>query len=142
MVKFSAEAFGVSYGGGRPPPDPNPVKWYAAKFRLTAGATSEEGIHLKKILFEVMTKMRHADDATTFKDAQGEEVQLSEWETIKPGDFNHRFSVVTRGGKKPEAILGFEVRASVPAVNIRKSIIGFSKQHKVFFYDSRTKAAG
>ena len=138
MVNLPASTSGTHHDGMGPSPAPNIVKNFSAKFRLTAVETGKEGIHLQKILFDVMTKMRQVDDAIVFKDIHGKDVKLTEWETIKPGDFNFRFGVVTHGGKKPEAMLGFEARASMSANIIRRQIFKFLQQNKIFLRTHHT----
>ena len=56
MVNLPASTLGTHHDGMGPSPAPNIVKNFSAKFRLTAVETGKEGIHLQKILFDVIEK--------------------------------------------------------------------------------------
>ena len=103
------------------------AKMLTYKVRVHFHAKTGNEFNIRMSLHSSMRSMVDLDKTTNFKDALGKEVSLSTFDYDQER-FKEAFSLVTKGGKSPEAIAGFEINSMRTWSSYRNNLFATSKR--------------
>ena len=118
------------------------AKMLTHKVRVHFVAKANKELNIRMTLHALMRRMVDAEKSTTFKDILGNEINLSTFD-YDLEKFKEAFGLVSNGGKKPQAVVGFEINSprtwSSYRYNMFETLKGYNawlKPHKLETWNS------
>ena len=122
---MTTATFGGFSSAARVDTDNLKAKRLSHKVRVHFVVKSNKELNIRMTLHALMRRMVDVEKSTTFKDILGNEINLSTFD-YDLEKFKEAFGLVSNGGKKPQAAVGFEINSprAWPSYRCNKTYLG------------------